>query len=224
MGEPEQKESQTAPAEASLFTESGVRFFAAYRFWIVATVWLGARGYAIWGLLPNYYVNGYLKIAGDWLSGFTPYAAFKVEYPPGALLLFLLPRIFTQAPVVYGYVLAFLMLLADLGVLLLLWRLPALVFVHRKQQHRSQPKKTLGPIGTAGQYDHWDTLSPCVFLLTNRLINGIWLTAGNAVGAKNTIHWALQCPNGRGGILHVYRLVTDVQQQVLQPPRLRLRA
>ena len=94
----------------------------------MAAVWLGARGYAIWGLLPNYYVNSYLEIASDWLSGFTPYAAFKVEYAPGALLLFVLPRIFTQAPVVYGYVLAGVMLLADLGVLLLLWRIPALVF------------------------------------------------------------------------------------------------
>jgi hypothetical protein len=139
MGEPEQKESQSAPAEASLFTGSGVRFFAAYRFWLVAAVWLGARGYAIWGLLPNYYVNGYLKIAGDWLSGFTPYAAFKVEYPPGALLLFVLPRIFTQAPLVYGYVLAVLMLLADLGVLLLLWRMPALIFGSDVKADRARP-------------------------------------------------------------------------------------
>ena len=74
MGEPDQKKAQSALSEASLFAESGVRFFAAGRFWIVAAVWLGTRGYAIWGLLPNYYVNGYLKIAGDWLSGFTPYA------------------------------------------------------------------------------------------------------------------------------------------------------
>ena len=128
MGEPEQKQPQTALAEASMFTESGIRILSIYRFWIVAAAWLATRAYAMWGLLPNYYVNGYLEIAGDWLGGFIPYAAFKVEYPPGALLLFVLPRIFSQEPIVYGYVLAAVMLLADLGVLLFLWRMPALVF------------------------------------------------------------------------------------------------
>jgi hypothetical protein len=139
MGEPDQKKSQSALSEASLFAESGVRFFAAGRFWLVAAVWLGTRGYALWGLLPNYYVNAYLEIAGDWLSGFTPYAAFKVEYAPGVLLLFVLPRIFAQAPVVYGYVLAGVMLLADLGVLLLLWRMPALVFGSDVKADRARP-------------------------------------------------------------------------------------
>ncbi len=127
MGEPEQKESQSAPAEASLFTESGVRFFAAYRFWIVAAVWLGVRGYVIWGMSPNYGIETYLKIAGDWLDGYTPYAAFKVEYPPGALLLFMLPRIFTEVPALYSYIFAFIMFMADLGLLLFFWRIPALV-------------------------------------------------------------------------------------------------
>ncbi len=39
-------------------------------------------------------------MAGDWLDGFAPYTAFKVEYPPGALVLFVLPRIFVETPLV----------------------------------------------------------------------------------------------------------------------------
>ena len=127
MNEYQINESPPAHSTASLFTESGVKFLATYRVWIVAAVWLGVRGFVIWGLSPNYYVEGYLKIAGDWLDGYTPYASFKVEYPPGALLLFVLPRIFTETPIVYGYIFAFVMLLADLGTLLLFWRIPALV-------------------------------------------------------------------------------------------------
>jgi len=119
--------SPPAHSTTSLLTESGVKFFATYRIWIVAAVWLAVRGYAVWGLSPNYYVESYLKLAGDWLDGYTPYTGFQVEYPPGALLLFVLPRIFTEVPTLYGYVFAGVMLLADVGILLLFWRVPALV-------------------------------------------------------------------------------------------------
>jgi hypothetical protein len=127
MSRPKAKEARIALPEGSLLTESGVMFFAAYRFWIVAAVWLGARFYAVWGLTPDYIVESYFQMAGDWLDGFTPYTAFKVEYPPGALLLFVLPRIFSEAPIVNGYLLALVMLLADLGILLLLGRIAVLV-------------------------------------------------------------------------------------------------
>jgi hypothetical protein len=128
MSKPRAKEMRYALPEASLFTESGVKFLAAYRFWIVGSVWLAARAYAIWGLSPDYLVESYFQMAGDWLDGFTPYTAFKVEYPPGALVLFVLPRIFVESLIGYGYVFAFVMLLADLGILLLLGRIAALVF------------------------------------------------------------------------------------------------
>ena len=127
MGENSNEESRPAVSTISFFTESGVNFLATYRVWIVAAVWLGVRGYMIWGLSPNYYVESYLKMAGDWLDGYTPYAAFKVEYPPGALLLFVLPRIFTEVPTLYGYFFAGVMILADLGILMFFWRIPTLV-------------------------------------------------------------------------------------------------
>ena len=121
------EELQSTDSTNSLFTESAVKFLAAYRVWIVAAVWLVVRGYVIWGLSPNYYIETYLKLAGDWLDGYLPYADFIVEYPPGALLLFVLPRIFTEAPTVYGYIFACVMLVVDLGILLVFWRIPALV-------------------------------------------------------------------------------------------------
>ena len=127
MNEYKKEESGPAHLTTALLTESAVKFLATYRVWIVAAVWLVVRGYTLWGLSPNYYVESYLQMAGDWLDGYTPYAAFKVEYPPGALLLFVLPRIFTEVPIVYGYIFAFVMLLADLVILLLFWRIPALV-------------------------------------------------------------------------------------------------
>ncbi|MEJ2286768.1 MAG: glycosyltransferase 87 family protein, partial [Desulfobacterales bacterium] len=98
-----------------------------YHGWLVAAVWLVIRGYALWGLRPNEAVQGYFEVAGDWLGGFIPYADFKIEYPPGALLLFVLPRFFTELPLMYAYGFAFVMLLADLGILLILWRISGLV-------------------------------------------------------------------------------------------------
>ena len=127
MSEHKKEASHLAHLTTALFTESGVKFLATYRIWIVAAVWLGVRGYVIWGMSPNYYIESYLKIAGDWLDGYTPYAAFKLEYPPGALLLFTLPRIFTAVPALYGYIFAFIMFMADLSILLFFWRIPALV-------------------------------------------------------------------------------------------------
>jgi hypothetical protein len=127
MKEPINGESPPTYPTTLLLTESGVKFLAAYRIWIVVLVWLGVRGYVIWGMGPNYSIENYLKIAGDWLDGYMPYADFKVEYPPGALVLFILARIFTEAPNLYGYIFASIVLLADLGLLLFFWRIPMLI-------------------------------------------------------------------------------------------------
>jgi hypothetical protein len=79
MSKPEEKKAQVALAEATYFSESGIRFLASYRCWIVAAAWLVARAgvIAIWGLTPDGVVAGYFQTAGDWLDGFTPYADFK---------------------------------------------------------------------------------------------------------------------------------------------------
>ncbi|MGB5749346.1 MAG: hypothetical protein WBM69_20365 [Desulfobacterales bacterium] len=127
MGKPRQKQLRSPLPESPLLSESGLAFFASYPIWIVAAVWLGVRGYTLWGLSPNYYVESYFAMAGDWLSGFTPYSDFQVAYPPGALLLFVLPRIFTEAPIVYGYGFAAVMLVADVSILLILGRIVARV-------------------------------------------------------------------------------------------------
>ena len=128
MSKPKDKQAQIALPEATFLTESGVKFFATYRFWIVAGLWLATRTYAIWGLTPDAVLESFYVIAGDWLDGFTPYADFKVEYPPGAVVMFVLPRIFAEAPLAYGYVFAGMMLLADLTAMLLLSRIAALFF------------------------------------------------------------------------------------------------
>ena len=48
MNEYEKEESRPAHLTTALLTESGVKFFATYRIWIVAAVWLAVRGYALW--------------------------------------------------------------------------------------------------------------------------------------------------------------------------------
>jgi hypothetical protein len=148
MSEHKKEESRPAHSTTALFTESGVKFLATYRIWIVAAVWLAVRGYVIWGLSPNYYVEAYLKIAGDWLDGYTPYADFKLEYPPSALLLFTLPRIFTEVPALYGYIFAFIMFIADLGILLFFWRIPALVRGTEVKADMQLAEVTLNDAGT----------------------------------------------------------------------------
>ena len=127
MSEYKKEKLRSAISTSPWFSESGVTFLASYRVWIVAAVWLGVRVYTLWGLSPNYSVESYFAMAGDWLDGFTPYSDFKVAYPPGALLLFVLPRIFTEAPIVYGYGFASVMLVADASILLILGRISALV-------------------------------------------------------------------------------------------------
>ena len=127
LSKAEKKQPRSALPESLLFSESAVKFLASYHIWIVAGIWLCVRGYALWGLSPDYFVENCFKLAGDWLDGYTPYSDYQVAYPPGALLLFVLPAIFSESPSTYGYGFAALMLLADLGVLLVLTRISALV-------------------------------------------------------------------------------------------------
>ena len=128
----------SAPA-ASYFSDTGIKFLAAHRFWIVCAVWLAARIYPAWGMTPDYVLEEYYRIAGDWLDGFIPYADFQVQYPPGALVLFSLPRIFFEAPGSYGYGFAAVMLVADLGILLFLNRIAAIISA--REAHGDIPRQ-----------------------------------------------------------------------------------
>ena len=129
-------EARFAFPAASYFSEAGTRFLATYSYWIVAAAWLVARGAVIgvWGLTPDGVVEGYFQAAGDWLDGYAPYAAFKVAYPPAALLLLTLPGIFTETAGAYGFGLASLVLIADLAILLMLIRVGASVFAEDKDR------------------------------------------------------------------------------------------
>ena len=120
MSEGEKEQIQSPQPVSGWFSESGIRILAGYRIWIVAALWLCVRGYTLWGLTPNFFVEGFFKLTGDWLDGYIPYSDFQVAHPPGALLVLLLPKIFAKTPVAYGYGMAFLMLLADVGLLLVL--------------------------------------------------------------------------------------------------------
>ncbi len=62
-------------------------------------------------------------IATKILNGQVPYNDFTCEYPPLALLSFLLPGLFSTAQTAYGFLFALEMLLLDLVVLFILWKL-----------------------------------------------------------------------------------------------------
>ena len=63
-------------------------------------------------------VEGYYRYATRITEGQIPYRDFSVEYPPGSLLVFLLPRLFTSSLEAYGQAFAVEMLVFDLISLL----------------------------------------------------------------------------------------------------------
>ncbi len=62
-------------------------------------------------------------IAIEILNGRLPYSDFTTEYPPLALLSFLLPGLISTAQPAYGFLFALEMLLLDLVVLFIIWKL-----------------------------------------------------------------------------------------------------
>ncbi|MCB9555598.1 MAG: DUF2029 domain-containing protein [Deltaproteobacteria bacterium] len=126
------EEEPVAPRPVSLdrfvLRPEGVAFLSAKRVWVVLIAWIGCRAYFLWDLLPNPDIRIYFKAATAWLGGGTPYFDVALEYPPGALLLFTLPRLFADRIETFSTLFSVEMLLLDLVVMLVLWRIPARVF------------------------------------------------------------------------------------------------
>jgi hypothetical protein len=94
------------------------------RYWL----WLVAGAIALFHvflLLKIFVIGGYdielyYTYADNMWSGMIPYRDFAVEYPPGALLVFLLPRIFASSLGAYTNAFSVLMLLGDLACLFMM--------------------------------------------------------------------------------------------------------
>ncbi len=69
----------------------------------------------------SYDVELYLGYASKMFNGLVPYRDFNLEYPPGALLVFLLPRLFASSAASYGTAFTLEMLLCDLACLLMVF-------------------------------------------------------------------------------------------------------
>lgn len=69
-------------------------------------------------------IQTYFAAADAAARGIRPYIDHPLEYPPGALLLFVVPRLMSADLEVYAHLFAAEMLLFDLLILLALWRLP----------------------------------------------------------------------------------------------------
>lgn len=68
----------------------------------------------------SYDVELYYDYASKMVSGLLPYRDFAVEYPPGALLVFLLPRLFVSSPEAYNTAFTVEMMLCDLACLFIM--------------------------------------------------------------------------------------------------------
>ena len=110
-----------------LLLPAAATFLAKHRFWLVLVPWLGARLVQLAFLAHSSDVRRYFDMANAWFAGQTPYHDFLSEYPPGALLLFALPRFFAEAFPAYVFAFAVEMLCVDVAIMFMLARLPAAV-------------------------------------------------------------------------------------------------
>ena len=76
----------------------------------------GIYGLVGFGGLERFFANTIL-------SGQVPYSDFSCEYPPLAIVSFLLPALIAATQPAYGFLFALEMLLLDLAVLFILWKL-----------------------------------------------------------------------------------------------------
>src|SRR6185312_7377079 len=97
-------------------------FLARYALPITVALWCLLRAWQ-WMFVPVsplQDVSAYFNNASQWLRGLIPYAQFQLEYPPGALPIWTVPRWFTSEFETYRKAFAAWMLVFDAGTLALL--------------------------------------------------------------------------------------------------------
>jgi hypothetical protein len=72
-------------------------------------------------------VRNYHQWSGALLQGLVPYRDFEIQYPPGAVILFTIPRLFASSLEGYALAFAFEMLALEGLTLVFVWRIAALV-------------------------------------------------------------------------------------------------
>jgi len=116
--------------------------------WLLGALacWALARGLPLWlhaGGIGGNDVRIYSNYARDWWQlGLTPYAGFRLEYPPGALFIFAAPSIAAHIGIDYAHAFAAEMALFDLALF-------ALVFACARRLH---PESRRRPAIAAGLY------------------------------------------------------------------------
>lgn len=125
--------------DGQVLTDVALHFLARFRAVLLLVPYVLLRAWNTYFLGPNQDVNRYFDAATAWLGHRTPYSQFPLEYPPGALPLFALPKLFlapaqTLQNLDYSRLFAAEMLVFDLVNLWLLGRL-ARAFAGPAQAH-----------------------------------------------------------------------------------------
>jgi hypothetical protein len=139
--------SSLAPPSVWL-TEAGLRIVARYGVAAVVLAWAATRVlillfihsknpaastniFAEAGPWFGGDVRNYHLWSGAWLDGRLPYRDLAIQYPPGAIVLFTIPRLFATTLEAYALAFALEMLVFEGLALLLVWRLAGLVVGRR---------------------------------------------------------------------------------------------
>jgi hypothetical protein len=91
--------------------------------WLMAAFWLTMRTLAVLGNPRDLQTDRYFAAIDAWFRGSVPYMDFVVPYPPGALALLALPRLFASSDQSWNYAFQILMVAIDGGIVWLLWQM-----------------------------------------------------------------------------------------------------
>ena len=122
------KQKVAAPIVERLLESRAVQVVADNRMGMVAITWLMLRLYQLFFLAPSQDTKRYFDTSSMWLMDKVPYKDFVLEYPPGALVLFTIPRFLVDNFGRYGGVFAVFMLLMDLGIMWFIGHMPERIF------------------------------------------------------------------------------------------------